>query len=100
MAEAHNQKGHGYFVPLKESKDFIKPFNCPDLPNCEDKADCQGTANAMVHTNNEAKTNVTALWFPPSSMAGEVFFIATIVERNDNKGSIWFENLTSLPILV
>ena len=41
MAEAHGQRGHGYFVPLKESKDFIKPYNCPNLPDCEDKAECQ-----------------------------------------------------------
>ena len=100
MAEAHDQKGHGYFVPLKESKELIRPFNCPDLPNCEDKAECQGTANAVVHLSAEPKSNVTALWFPPSSMAGEITFVATIVERNDDKGSIWFENITSLPIFV
>lgn len=100
MAEAHNQRGHGYFIPIKESKDAIRPFNCPNLPDCEDKADCQGTANAIVHTSPEFKTNVTALWFAPSSMTGEVTFIATVVERNDDKGSVWFENLTSLPIFV
>jgi hypothetical protein len=43
MAEAHGQRGHGYFVPLKESKDFIKPFNCVNLPECEDVGECQGT---------------------------------------------------------
>ena len=59
-----------------------------------------GTANAIVHTSPEPKTNVTALWFPPSSMGGkEITFVATVVERNDKK-SIWFENLTTLPILV
>ena len=51
----------------------------------------------MVHQTPEFKTNVSALWFPPSAMTGEVTFIATVVERNDNKGSIWYENLTSLP---
>ena len=54
----------------------------------------------MVHQTPEFKTNVSALWFPPSAMTGEVTFIATVVERNDNKGSIWYENLTSLPIFV
>ena len=43
MAEAHGQRGHGYFVPLKESKNFIKPFNCVNLPECEDVGECQGT---------------------------------------------------------
>ena len=100
MAEAHGERGYGYFVPLKSSKDLITPFNCEDLPNCQDKADCQGTANAIVHSSPEPKTNVTALWFPPSSMGGkEITFVATIVERNDKK-SIWFENLTTLPIIV
>ena len=47
MAEAHGQRGHGYFVPLKESKDFIKPYNCPNLPDCEDKAECQGNHSAL-----------------------------------------------------
>jgi len=100
MAEAHGQRGHGYFVPLKESKDFIKPFNCVNLPECEDIGECQGTANAMVHKNPQVKTNVSALWFPPSAMTGEITFVVTVVERNDNKGSVWFENLTSLPIFV
>ena len=49
MAEAHGQRGHGYFVPLKESKDFIKPYNCPNLPDCEDKAECQGNVSKLNH---------------------------------------------------
>ena len=100
MAEAHNQRGYGYFVPLKESKDFVKPYNCADLPNCEDKSECQGTANAIVHTSPQIKSNISALWFAPSTMSGEVTFVATVVERNDAKGSVWFENLTSLPTVV
>ena len=42
MAEAHGERGYGYFVPLKSSKELITPYNCEDLPNCQDKADCQG----------------------------------------------------------
>ena len=54
----------------------------------------------MVHKNPQVKTNVSALWFPPSAMTGEVRFVATVVERNNNKGSVWYENLTSLSIFV
>ena len=101
MAESHGQRGYGYFVPLLDSKAYLTPFNCENLPECEDKAECQGTANAIVHTNNEVKTNVSALWFAPSSMSGkEVTFVATVVERNDAKGSIWFEELESLSVFV
>ena len=49
MAEAHGQRGHGYFVPLKESKDFIKPFNCVNLPECEDVGECQGTVKTICN---------------------------------------------------
>ena len=101
MAESHGQRGYGYFVPLLDSKAYLTPFNCENLPECEDKAECQGTANAIVHTNNEVKTNVSALWFAPSSMSGkEVTFVATVVERNDAKGSIWFQELESLSVFV
>ena len=101
MAESHGQRGYGYFVPLLDSKAYLTPFNCENLPECEDKAECQGTSNAIVHTNNEVKTNVSALWFAPSSMSGkEVTFVATVVERNDAKGSIWFEELESLSVFV
>lgn len=99
MAEAHSKKGYGYFAPLKSSQDFITHYHCKNLPECEDKAECQGTANAIVHTSSEPKTNVTALWFPPQNMSGkDVTFVATVVERNDDKGSIWFEELTTMPI--
>ena len=102
MAESNGLRGYGYFAPLKQSQDFIKTYDCADLPQCEDDAECQGTANAIVHSSADPKTNVTALWAAPSSMAGsEVTFVATIVERNDaDKGSVWFEDLRTLATLV
>ena len=54
MAESHGQRGYGYFVPLESSKTLLTPFNCKNFPECEDEAECQGTANAIVHTSNEA----------------------------------------------
>ena len=72
-------------------------INC----RCEDESDCQGQSNAIVHSSPDPKTNVTALWAPPSNMNGqEVTFVATIVERNDDKGSFWYENISTLPIAV
>jgi len=97
MAEALGDRGYGYFIPLEDSKDLITPFDCEDLPNCQDDAECQGTANAIRHTSPDLKTNVTALWFPPSDMSGtEVTFVATVVETKAN----WYENLSTLPIIV
>merc|ERR1711881_665730 len=88
MAESKGQRGYGYFAPLKRSQDAIKTFACANLPIlCDDPADCQGTANAIVHSTSNPKTNITALWVAPTSMTGsEVTFVATVMEKKETKG--------------
>ena len=82
MAESHGQRGYGYFVPLGSSKTLLTPFNCENLPECEDRAECQGTANAIVHTSNEIKSNV---FWPIEPVAPKIliFFINRPTQRQD-----------------
>ncbi|XP_023322134.1 uncharacterized protein LOC111696678 [Eurytemora carolleeae] len=95
------ERGHGYFIPSPESADDAQAMDCENFPpTCED-SECQGTANALVHSNGEAKDSITAIWTPPSSMTGQVKFVATVVgENNEDEGSTWWEGVTSTPIVL
>ena len=73
MAEIDGERGHGYFIPAKDSKDKVKAVNCEALPaSCEDESLCQGNANAMSHSGGEDKDKVTLIWTAPSQFNGEV----------------------------
>ena len=73
MAEIDGERGHGYFIPAKDSKDKVKAVNCEALPaSCEDESLCQGNANAMSHSSGEDKDKVTLIWTAPSQFKGEV----------------------------
>ena len=73
MAEADGDRGHGYFVPAKDSLDLVKAVNCASLPaSCEEDDSCQGTSNAMTHNSGAEKEAVTLIWTPPSKFSGKV----------------------------
>ena len=73
MAEIDGERGHGYFIPAKDSKDKVKAVNCEALPaSCEDESLCQGNSNAMSHSSGEDKDRVTLIWTAPSQFQGEV----------------------------
>jgi len=100
MAEVHGERGHGYFYPALQSKELAGTLDCAKLPaTCPDptRAACQGTANAITHNSNADKNNVTVIWTPPSKMAGEVVFRATIVSAQ-RPDSIYFEDVLSNPV--
>ena len=76
MAEVDGERGHGYFIPAKDSKKFTKAVNCekmpPSLCRGDDDNACQGFANAMSHNSNEDKDTINLIWTAPSKFSGEV----------------------------
>ena len=98
MAEVDGGRGHGYFIPAKDSKDLVQSLDCKGLPSpCPEPNTCQGNANAVTHTSNEEKNSVTLIWTPPSQTRGLVVFVATVVGENSEK-STWWEDVRSDPI--
>ena len=120
MAEADGDRGHGYFVPAKDSLDLVKAVNCASLPaSCEEDDSCQGTSNAMTHNSGAEKEAVTLIWTPPSKFSSKVStaqqrtagvrsltsrvqvkFVATVVGQNSGGVSTWWENIKSSAVSV
>ena len=97
MAEVEGERGHGYFIPNAPSRDVARTLDCPDLPaGCDaESGACQGTSNAFTHSSAADKQSVAAVWTPPSQLAGQVVFRATVVGENSKEFSSWWENITS-----
>ena len=76
MAEVDGERGHGYFIPAKDSKKFTKAVNCekmpPSLCRGDDDNACQGFANAMSHNSKEDKDTINLIWTAPSEFRGQV----------------------------
>ena len=98
MAEVDGERGHGYFIPAKDSVKLTKAVNCENMPpSCSDDNACQGNANAMSHKSGEDKETVNLIWTAPSEFRGQVTFVSTVVGQNDGV-SKWWENIRSQPI--
>ena len=80
MAEVDGERGHGYFIPAKDSVKLTKAVNCENMPlSCKDENECQGNANAMSHKSRDDKESVNLIWTAPSEFRGQVSSIHKVV---------------------
>ncbi len=93
------ERGHGYFRPIGEGGGGARLLDCAGLPaSCADPSGCTGDGNAATHGDPTDKESVSVLWEAP--YAGSFSFVATVVRRNDRKGSIWYSNVDSVIVAV
>jgi len=99
MAEVDGERGHGYFIPAKDSVKLTKAVNCENMPlSCKDENECQGNANAMSHKSRDDKESVNLIWTAPSEFRGQVTFVSTVVGQHSDDVSKWWENIRSQPV--